>query len=365
MIGRSAAPRILAAAVIASSSIVSVGSGNGASGSATSARLAQVSSAHSSATGRGRPEVACQTACETRWRRLLRTPDALGPLGDVAHQAQLVVDLVQMAVAPVDVGLRDLADQADHRRVHAVGGEQRGAGIQQAGAGHHGEGLRLAGDEGRAQRHVGRRLFVARMDHAQPLGGVVEGVEQRIVVQAGQGVDRVEAMAQEGFDRGFGGRQTRHGVDVQTRPTAIKARGVRLILFALFLAGGAVLVVVLLSWFADRRLDRGCRAPVVCRGCQGARDGGGPGAGHGADRAGGRAQPLLRLSPRRRGGAVEGGQGEVLHRERQRPYEPDGDARRPDRARRAGERDLSRSDGLPHLGLGAARARRLRPEAAA
>ena len=186
--------------------------------------------------------------------RLLRAPDALGPLGDVAHQAQLVVDLVQMAVAPVDVGLRDLADQADHRCVHAVGGEQRGAGIQQAGAGHHGEGLRLAGGEGRAQRHVGRRLFVARMDDAQPLGGVVESVEQWIVMQAGQGVDRVEAMAQEGFDRGFGGRQTRHGVDVQTWPTAIKARGVRLILFALFLAGGAVLVVVLLSWFADRRL---------------------------------------------------------------------------------------------------------------
>ena len=151
-------------------------------------------------------------------RRLLRTADALGPFGDVAHQAQLVVDLVQMAVALVDVGLRDLADQADHRCVHAVGGEQRGAGIQQAGAGHHGEGLRLAGGERRAQRHVGRRLLVARMDHAQPIGGVVESVEQRIVMQAGQGVDRVEAMAQEGFDRGFGGGQTRHRVDVQTRP---------------------------------------------------------------------------------------------------------------------------------------------------
>ena len=138
-------------------------------------------------------------------RRLLRAADALRPFGDVAHQAQLVVDLVQVAVAPVDVGLRDLADQADHRRVHAEGGEQRGAGVQQAGTGHHGEGLRLAGREGRAQRHVGRRLLVARMDHAQPICRVVESVEQRIVMQAGQGIDRVEAMAQEGFDRGFGG----------------------------------------------------------------------------------------------------------------------------------------------------------------
>ena len=40
---------------------------------------------------------------------------------------------------------------------------------------------------------------MARMDHAQPIGGVVEGVEQRIVMQAGQGIDRVEAMADQNF----------------------------------------------------------------------------------------------------------------------------------------------------------------------
>jgi SanA protein len=63
-------------------------------------------------------------------------------------------------------------------------------------------------------------------------------------------------MAQEGFDRGFGGGQTRHGVDVQTRPDAIKARGVRLILFALFLLGAMALAATLLAWLAERRLDR-------------------------------------------------------------------------------------------------------------
>jgi SanA protein len=63
-------------------------------------------------------------------------------------------------------------------------------------------------------------------------------------------------MAQEGFDRGFGGGQTRHRVDVQTRPQAIKARGMRLILFALFVMGGAALAVTLLAWRAERRLDR-------------------------------------------------------------------------------------------------------------
>ena len=126
----------------------------------------------------------------------------------MAHQAELVVDLVQMAVAAVDVGLRDLADQADHRGVHAIGGEQRGSGVQHAGAGHHGESLWHAGDQGRAQRHVGCGLLVTRMDHAQSVGCVVEGVEQRIVVQAGQGIDCVEAVAQEGFDGGFGGAET-------------------------------------------------------------------------------------------------------------------------------------------------------------
>ncbi len=143
-------------------------------------------------------------------RRFLRPADALRPFGDVAHQAELVVDLVQMAVALVDVGLRDLADQPDHRRVHAVGREHRGTRVQQAGAGHHAEGLRLAGRKRGAQRHVGRGLLVARMDHPQAIGCVVEGVEQRVLVQAGQGIDRIEAVAEKGFDRGFGGAEAGH-----------------------------------------------------------------------------------------------------------------------------------------------------------
>ncbi len=156
-------------------------------------------------------------------RRLLRAADALGPLGDVAHEAQLVVDLMQMAVALVDVGLRDLADQADHGRVHAVGREERRAGIEQAGPGHHAERLRLAGRERRAQRHVGGRLLVTRMDHAQPVRSMIEGVEQRILMQAGQGIHRVDAMEQEGFDRGFGGAEAGHVGSLSAAGNAIKA----------------------------------------------------------------------------------------------------------------------------------------------
>jgi len=54
----------------------------------------------------------------------------------------------------------------------------------------------------------------APVDHPQSVGCVVEGVEQGVVVQAGQGIDRVEAVLQEGFDRGFGGTETWHGDDL-------------------------------------------------------------------------------------------------------------------------------------------------------
>src|SRR5262249_52422225 len=95
---------------------------------------------------------------------------------------------------------------------------------------------------------------------AQPVRGVVEGVEQRIAVKAGQGVHRVEAMAQEGFDRGFGRSEARHGADLPTRSDPIKAPGkaacVRLILFAILGVGAAALVVSLLAWGAERRLHR-------------------------------------------------------------------------------------------------------------
>jgi hypothetical protein len=48
------------------------------------------------------------------------------------------------------------------------------------------------------------------MDDAQAVGRMVEGVEQRIVVQAGKCVDCVEAVPQEGLDSGFGSADARH-----------------------------------------------------------------------------------------------------------------------------------------------------------
>ena len=52
------------------------------------------------------------------------------------------------------------------------------------------------------------------MNDAQTVRGMIEGVEQWIVMQAGQGIDGVDAMAQEGFDRGFGSGEAGHAADL-------------------------------------------------------------------------------------------------------------------------------------------------------
>ena len=80
--------------------------------------------------------------------------------------AGLVADLVQMAEIAADVGVGNFADQRQHRRVHRIGGEQRRGGVEQARPRHHRVGLRLAGRERRAERHIGRGLLVAGVDRA-------------------------------------------------------------------------------------------------------------------------------------------------------------------------------------------------------
>ena len=90
-----------------------------------------------------------------------------------------------------------MPDQGEDRRVHAIGGEQRGAGIEQAGTRDDDIGLRLAGRQSRAQRHIGRALLMAGVDDAQGVAGALEGVEQVIVVHARQRVDGVDAMGDQ------------------------------------------------------------------------------------------------------------------------------------------------------------------------
>jgi SanA protein len=65
---------------------------------------------------------------------------------------------------------------------------------------------------------------------------------------------------QEGFDRGFGRTEARHGADLPTRTDAIKAGRVRLILFAILGGGAVALAVSLIAWLAERQLHRTAEA---------------------------------------------------------------------------------------------------------
>ena len=127
-----------------------------------------------------------------------------------------------------------------------IGGQQRRTGIEQAGPGYHRIGLRLAGRQRRAQRHIGRALFMAGVHGAEPLGGLEQGVEQVIVVHAGQRIDGVEAM---GDQRGH----------AWLRRWTCRMR-----------RAGAFFLVLALAWLGNSAYARKaeCADPCVrCRGC--------------------------------------------------------------------------------------------------
>ena len=56
-------------------------------------------------------------------------------------------------------------------------GEEGGRGIEEARSRHHRVGLRLAGRERGAERHVGGALFVAGMHGADAIGRLVQRIE--------------------------------------------------------------------------------------------------------------------------------------------------------------------------------------------
>ena len=182
-----------------------MGAANGATGTAMPARP-QVSIAHSSATGRVRPPVAMPHRLGHAGVRLVSAADPGGVFGHVPKQADLVVQLVQMAPARVDRVRRDLAGDGDHRRADAVGGQQGGRCVEDARPWHRGVRLRPARGERRAERHVGRCLLVARVQHAHPAVAAEDGVEQMVVVDAGQGVERVDPVREQRVDGRLGGR---------------------------------------------------------------------------------------------------------------------------------------------------------------
>jgi len=118
----------------------------------------------------------------------------------------LIADLVQMALMLADRCCGDLPDQCQHGGVHSVGREQGRARVEQARAGHHRIGLRFAGRQRRAERHITRTLLVPGVDDTQEFAGALKGIEQMVVVDTGQRVDGIEPVADEGRNPGLGRR---------------------------------------------------------------------------------------------------------------------------------------------------------------
>jgi hypothetical protein len=110
-------------------------------------------------------------------RGLRRRVDACEEIDQAGDDAGLVANLVQVAEPAADRGLRNLPDQREHGRVHSVGREQRGRGIEQAGSRHHGIDLRLAGRERGAERQIGCALLVPRVNGADARRGLEQRVE--------------------------------------------------------------------------------------------------------------------------------------------------------------------------------------------
>jgi hypothetical protein len=137
--------------------------------------------------------------------------DAVGPLGEAAHDRELVGQFMQQPDIAADHGLLDLAGQRQHRRVHRIGRRQGRRGVEEARPRHDDVGGRLARRHGVAQRHVGAGLLVAGMDRLDGVGAVVQSVEERIVLHAGQTEDGVDAVHFEHRHDGLGGCQAGHG----------------------------------------------------------------------------------------------------------------------------------------------------------
>ena len=138
---------------------------------------------------------------------VLRFTDARRMIDKPFDNAGLVANFVQMAETAADIGAGNLPEQGQHRRIHRISGQERRGGIEKTGSRHHGVGLRLAGRERGAERHIGRARLVAGVDGAQPVGKAKKRLEQKVVLQPRQRIDGVEPMGGERGHDGFRRRQ--------------------------------------------------------------------------------------------------------------------------------------------------------------
>ena len=135
---------------------------------------------------------------------LRRRVDAGGEIHQTCDNAGLIADFMQVTDPAPDVGMGNLPDQPEHRRVHRISGQERRASVEQARTRHDHIGRRTAGRDRGAERHVGRALLMARMHHADAVGRREQGVEQPVIVHARQRVNGADAMGDQRGDYRLG-----------------------------------------------------------------------------------------------------------------------------------------------------------------
>ena len=140
--------------------------------------------------------------------RRRRVVEQLGVLRQLAEDGVLVGQLVEHAEAAALRERRDLADDPEDPGVRPVAARQRCGRVEHAGSGDDAERGRSAGDLSGAHRHVGGALFVPG-DEGVDVVGVDEHVEEVVVLDAGQAVQRIAPRQSQGVDDVFSDRALR------------------------------------------------------------------------------------------------------------------------------------------------------------
>ena len=113
------------------------------------------------------------------------------------RETGLVQQLVKVTVPPINVRKRDLSHKRDHGRIHALGGQQGSARVQETGPWDHRADLRPAGGQCCPECHIGGGLLVSRVDYPEAMTRSMKGVEERVALEAGEGVDGIDPVTQQ------------------------------------------------------------------------------------------------------------------------------------------------------------------------
>ena len=141
---------------------------------------------------------------------LSRILDAGRPLGQTAQDGELIGQFVEHPPSVADEVRRNLPCHAQDGRVDGIRGRKSRRRVEHAWTGHDRKSPDAAGRLCIAERHVRGALLVPGMDDANGVVGVVQSVEERVVLDSRDRKEHFHAVALQHRDEGFPARQTRH-----------------------------------------------------------------------------------------------------------------------------------------------------------